>query len=235
MIDSMTHSPSQDGHIGSSHDAYAASRRAMVNSQLRTSDVNTPLIISTMDTVSREIYVPENKRDFAYIDRAIALTGQRMLNPPVTHGLMLERAAIKPDDNVMIVGAATGYLAALVAPHVASLVAVEEETALFDALQQNLAGQSNIMVEKGDLTSGFGKSAPYSLIIIDGAVETIPTAIARQLADNGRLICGIWDNGVSRLAQGSRSGKNDVILHSYADADVAQLAGFAKSSEYRFS
>lgn len=213
---------------------FANARRAMVNSQLRTSDVNTPSIIRIMDKVPREKFIAENKAAFAYIDRAISLSADRVLNPPVTHGLMLERAAIKETDNVLIIGAGTGYLAHLVAPLANIVTALEHDGALFAALQSNLEGNGKVTAVQADLTTGYKAAAPYSLILIDGAVDHIPPAIAAQLADTGRIICGVSDNGVMRLAEGRKSAGGDIGLNNYADADVAPLAAFAKAAEYHF-
>lgn len=235
MIDSISPSRPAGQDNGRADSGYAAARRAMVNSQLRTSDVNTPAIMRIMDSVPRENFVPETKRASAYIDRAIAIGPDRMLNPPVTHGLMLERAALKADDTVLIIGAGTGYLAALAAPQVAQLVALEEDAALFAALKDNMTDTANVRAEHGALASGYASGGPYSVIIIDGAVEDMPPVIAGQLAENGRIICGIWDNGVARLAEGRSSGGKSISLNSYVDADVAQLSAFAKPAEYRFS
>lgn len=214
---------------------FADARRAMVNSQLRTSNVNTPAIMRIMDKVPREQFIPENKVAFAYIDRAVALTADRVLNPPVTHGLMLERAAIKASDNVLIIGAGTGYLATLVAPLANIVTALEHDGTLFAALQSNMDSHAKVTAVHADLTTGYKASAPYSLILIDGAVEHIPPAIAAQLADTGRIICGVSDNGVMRLAEGRKSADGNIGLNNYADADVAPLAAFAKAAEYRFA
>lgn len=216
-------------------DNFAAARRAMVNSQLRTSNVNTPSIIRIMNIVPREDYIPANKSAFAYIDRAIALSAQRVLNPPVTHGLMLERAAITDADNVLIIAAGTGYLAALAAGLAKTVTALEHDDALYTALQNNMGSHANTAVVQADLTAGYKANAPYSIILIDGAVDYIPPAIAAQLADNGRIICGVDDNGVMRLAEGRKSSDGNIGLYYYADADVTPLAAFAKAAEYRFA
>ncbi len=230
MIDSLSRSqPSRQ------NDGFADARRAMVNSQLRTSDVNTPAIIQVMDSVPREEYVPESKRSFAYIDRAVQIATDRVLNPPVTHGLMLERAAARADDNVLIIGANTGYLAALLAPYTASVTALEEDDDLFSTLNNIMKDSAKVTAVKGNLADGHKGNAPYSLILIDGAVDHIPAAITKQLSENGRIICGVSDNGVMRLAEGRVSSDGTVNLNSYADADIAQLTAFTKAAEYRFA
>ncbi|MEO1046630.1 MAG: protein-L-isoaspartate O-methyltransferase [Pseudomonadota bacterium] len=213
------------------HDA----RRAMVDSQLRPNDVNDPVVIGVMAVTPRENFVAEERRTAAYIDRAIPLGDGRVLNPPLASGLMLTRANIQSSDNVLIVGANTGYMAALLAPIVNSVVALENDDTLFAMLTGNIGttDSSNVTTVQGPLDKGYPKAGPYSLIIIDGAVETIPVPLARQLKDDGRLLCGLAEDGVTRLAIG-RKVKDNISLADFADADIAPLGAFARPAEYVF-
>lgn len=219
---------------GTAHmDDFKTARRAMVDSQLRPSDVSDPVIIGAMAVTPRENFISPERRASAYIDRAIPLTANRVLNPPLSTGLLLTRANILSSDNVLIIGAATGYIAALLASTVKAVVALEEDDALFAMLEQNIAGIGNITGVHGPLDKGFPKAAPYSLIIIDGAVETIPEPLTRQLADDGRLVCGVYENGVTRLAIG-RKGQGEINLTDFTDGDIALLTMFARPAEYVF-
>src|SRR5690606_32225125 len=98
-----------------------AARRAMIDSQLRTSGVNEPWVLAAMASVPREDFVPEAMRGAAYIDRAIPLSGGRYLAAPLVHGKMLAEAAPVPEDKALLIGDEKGYLAALLRPLVGSL------------------------------------------------------------------------------------------------------------------
>lgn len=206
----------------------AAVRRAMIDSQLRVSGVNDPAVLAAFDRVAREDFVPPARRSVAYADRAVPLGNGRVLAPALTHGQMLVEAGVSPDDNVLIVGSGTGYLAALVEGLAGSVTVVESD----GALAASAPAKVGTWVA-GPLAKGAAKGAPYSLILIDGAVEQVPATLAAQLADDGRLVTGLLDNGVSRLAAGRKAG-GSVALLALAEADFAPLAEFAAPRKWSF-
>lgn len=212
---------------------FAAARRHMIESQLRPSDVSDPVVIAAMAVTRREDFVPAAQKTLAYIDRAIPLPGGRVLNPALSTGLMLTRAELSGSDRVLLIGAATGYAAALLAGIVAKVVAVEDNRALVEHARAALAGMANVSVIESALEQGHAADAPYDLIIIDGAVQQVPDAILAQLADGGRLLAGMDADGVSRLAMGRRQA-GAFALVAFADTDIAPLAAFARPKSYSF-
>jgi len=133
---------------------FGAARRAMIDSQLRTSGVNEHWVLAAMNRVPREDYVPADWRDAAYLDRAVPLGNGRMLAAPVVHGMMLAHARPATDDKVLLVGDSGGYLAALLAPLCGSLDVLDPSAAANGAAE-----------------------ADYTLLIVDGAVEVLPDAL----------------------------------------------------------
>ena len=110
-----------------SEQTYSSMRTAMVESQLRTSDVDDQRVIAVMARVPREDYVPAERRAMTYIDRPIPLSGGRALNAPLVTGRLLKEAQVDAGDKVLLIGAATGYSTALLAEMGAQVTAVEEE------------------------------------------------------------------------------------------------------------
>jgi protein-L-isoaspartate(D-aspartate) O-methyltransferase len=217
---------------------YSANRRAMIDSQLRTSGVSQPWIVAAMGTAPREDFVPAEMQAVAYMDRSINLdsTG-RKLNTPVAAAMMLEAAQVTRDDVVLLIGAGTGYLASLIASRAASVVAVEDDDALFATAEKLLGSAANVTLSNEALPSGAAAHGPYTLIIVDGAVAALPTTLTDQLADGGRVVCGLVQNIVTRLATGYRRGEPDghaLALRVLADTEIAPLPGFAKIVEFVF-
>ncbi len=208
-------------------------RAAMVASQIRTTDVSDARVVAAMKTIPREVFVPAERRGVAYADIAVPLADGRALAAPMATGKLLTHGDVQPGDHVLLIGAGTGYSAAILAQLAASVIAVEEDTALAATASANLAGSANVTVAVGPLTAGWAGAAPYDLIIIDGAVETIPDSIIQQLKDGGRLVAGWIDQGVTRLASGRRAGAG-FGMTSFADADVPTLPGFAKPRTFAF-
>lgn len=207
---------------------FASMRAAMVESQLRTSDVSDVRVVEAMGHVPREDFVPAERRAMAYIDRPVPLGNGRSLNPPLATGRLLTEAAIKRGEKVLLVGAASGYTAAVLAEMGALVTAVEEAD-----LIGNPDALSGATVVRGSLGGGYPDNAPYNAIVIDGAVEEVPTALIDQLADGGRLTTGIIDKGVSRLAFGRKSANAFGLTH-VADIEMVTLPGFAKPKTFVF-
>jgi protein-L-isoaspartate(D-aspartate) O-methyltransferase len=205
-------------------------RHAMVVSQLRTTGVSDARVVAAMGELARERFVPADKARIAYADLALPIAPGRAISAPMATGRMLTAAQVVSGDKVLIVGAATGYTAALLLALGATVVAVEEDEALFAEGKKAVPGATWV---KGAAAAGSKKGAPYSLILIDGAVEEIPQALIDQLADNGRLVGAVLDNGVSRLVLGVRAGSGFGV-NAFADVDVAPLPGFAKPKAFSF-
>jgi len=185
-------------------------RLAMINSQLRTSGVNEPWVLAAMASIPRENYVPEAMRSAAYNDRAISLGEGRSLASPLTHGKMLAEAAPTAQDTVLLVGDGNGYLAALLGQLAGSV----------DALDPAQAAQKR------------GKGS-YSLIIVDGAIEDLPKPLASQLADGGRIVTGVVERGVTRLARGTKAA-GDISLLPLAEIGIPVLPEFAAPQRWSF-
>ncbi|MFB0611906.1 protein-L-isoaspartate O-methyltransferase family protein [Aurantiacibacter poecillastricola] len=186
-------------------------RRAMIDSQLRTSGVNAPYIIKRMAQVAREDFVPAASKGVAYVDRAIPLENGRWLPAPLVQGKMLEEAAPDGDEHALIVDAGSGYLAELFRPLVAEITVLSPEEA----------------VAKG----AKGKGA--DLLVIDGAVEEIPASLSKRLADGARIVTGLITNGVTRIAVG-RKTEGGVALIPVYDVGIPRLAEFDKPKGWSF-
>jgi protein-L-isoaspartate(D-aspartate) O-methyltransferase len=190
-------------------------RRAMIDSQLRTSGVNAEWVLRRMDAVAREDFVPATARGFAYIDRAIALGGGRYLAAPVVQGLMLQEARPTSADNALLVDGGSGYLAELLRPLVGSLEVIAPEEAAARSRPKSVRGSD------------------FTLLVIDGAVEQLPDALVRRLADQARVVTGVVKNGVTRLAIGC-STAGEVALLPLAELGIPALPEFAAPKGWSF-
>jgi protein-L-isoaspartate(D-aspartate) O-methyltransferase len=214
------------------HD-YHAMRAAMVSSQLRTNAVNDPRVVAAMSLVPRERFVPEEQRPFAYLDAATPLGRGRYLNVPMATGRLLTEAYLTARDRVLLIGAASGYAAAVLSELVAHVVAVESDPALLAMARDALAGHDGVELVEGPLDAGAPADAPYDVLMIDGAVEFVPDALIDQLAPDGRVVTGLVDRNIIRLATGRRSA-GGFGLTSFADVDCVVLPGFSRPRGFSF-
>ncbi|MFA7602225.1 MAG: protein-L-isoaspartate O-methyltransferase [Novosphingobium sp.] len=190
--------------------ASEAARRAMIDSQLRTSGVNEPWVLAAMARVPREDFVPEAARAAAYIDRAVPLGDGRFLAAPLVHGRMLAEAAPTAEDKALLVGDGKGYLATLLRPLVGAL----------DTLDPAEAATKK-------------RKNSYSLIVVDGAIEELPAQLAAQLAEGGRIVTGLVLRGVTRLAAGHKAA-GAVALLPLAEIGIPVLPEFAAPKRWSF-
>ncbi|WP_341713287.1 protein-L-isoaspartate O-methyltransferase [Erythrobacter sp.] len=189
---------------------FAAARRAMIDSQLRTSGVNEAFVLDRMQAVAREDFVPEELRAAAYTDRAIRLGEGKALPAPLFHGMMLAEAQPKADDAALVIDGGSGYLAALVEPLVGTLKALPADEAL--------AGK---------------KKGAYSLVLVDGAIEHVPAELTKLVAEGGRIVTGLVDRGVTRLATG-RKAAGSLALLPLAEIGVPRLHQFDRPPSWSF-
>lgn len=195
--------------LAAQHDDLSAARRAMIDSQLRVSGINQDWLLAQFARVPREDFVPVAARGHAYIDRALPLDGGAALPAPLVQARLLAAAEPAANDKVLVVSA-SGYLAALVEPLVLSVETVGASAAI--AIQ----------------------SMPvYKLLLIDGAVEVLPQALVDALEEGGRVVCGLVERGVTRVATGRKSG-GKVELAAEADVGMPVLAEFAAPKRWSF-
>jgi len=207
-------------------------RRAMVASQLRTTGVNDPRVVAAMGEVPRERFVPADRLALAYADALVPVAPGRALNPPMALGRLLSEARLDGSERALVIGAATGYSAAVLVRLVASVVALEEDDELF-AFARKALKDGGVELVKGPLARGYAKGAPYDFILIDGAVETVPPVIVDQVADGGAIALALLDQGISRLAIG-RVAAGAFGTTVFADAATAFLPGFARPRIFSF-
>lgn len=212
---------------------FPAMRQAMVASQLRTTAVTDPRIVAAMASVPRERFVPDASATLAYRDTAVDLGEGRGLNAPLATARLLVEARLRATDRVLLIGAATGYTAAVLAQLVGSVVAVESTPALAVAAREALAGTPSVTVVEGPLEAGHGAGQPYDVLIVDGAIEELPGTLTSQVAEGGRIVAGLVDHGVSRLASGARRGTAHALM-PFADIDSVRLPGFARPRRFAF-
>lgn len=210
-----------------------AMRHAMVASQLRTNAVSDARVVAAMDMVPREAFLPADVAALAYRDTAVPLGHGRAQNVPIATGRLLTRAELRASDRVLLVGAAGGYTAAVLAQIVASVVAVESDPALAAQARTALEGIAGVTLVEGPLEAGHAEGAPYDVIVIDGAVEALPDALVEQVGIGGRVVTGLADRGVTRLAAGRRTAGGFALL-DFADIDCVALPGFAQPRAFTF-
>ena len=200
----------------------------MIESQLRPQGVTDGHVLRAMGSIEREKFLPAHTRPLAYVDRGVGIGEGRFLPAPAVLGSLLTQMMPQPGQRALVVGAGTGYSAAVLKEIGLDVVALESAPELAAA-----ARELGVNVVEGPLEEGHRKGAPYDQILIDGAVEYIPDPIVAQLADGGRLGTALLDRGISRLVVGRKAGGAFGHL-SVGDAGVPALPGFQRPQAFTF-
>lgn len=169
---------------------FAQRRTMMVDTQVRPNDVTSYPVIDAMLHVPREQFVPESRRDVAYAGENLDLAPGRVLLEPRTLGKMMELLDLQSSDLVLDVGCGYGYAAAVMSRIAEAVVGVEEDETMAAEAQTRLADQDvfSVVVVKNTLAQGCASQAPYDAMLIEGAIEEMPAALAAQLRDGGRVV-----------------------------------------------
>jgi protein-L-isoaspartate(D-aspartate) O-methyltransferase len=207
--------PSASFLAGPDMSDFATARQRMVDGQVRTSDVTDNRILDAMLTLPREEFVPNDKRALAYLDLDLDVSEggalKRFLVKPVLTAKLLQAAELGDTDNVLVVGAATGYAAALAAALAGKVTAIESDPALCTKgkdILGKLGFGGKVTFKTAEAAAGEASAAPYDAIILNGASEIMPQTLCSQLREGGRLL------GVFALTLPSRAL---IVTHSHGD------------------
>ena len=215
---------------------FGAARAHMIESQLRPNKVTDGRVLGAFAEIRRELFVPEHLRPVAYIDEDLPLGGDRYLMEPMVVARLLQAAAIKRTDAVLIIGAGSGCEAALAAVLARTVIALEEDPALARRARAALVEHSiaSVNVVEGPLSQGYRPRAPHNVIILCGAVAEVPSEIDSQLAEGGRLLAIIKSmSGIGRATVRTRTG-GVVAGRVLFDAATPLLPGFSPKPGFVF-
>jgi protein-L-isoaspartate(D-aspartate) O-methyltransferase len=216
---------------------FDTARIHMIESQLRPNKVVDGRVLHAFASIRRELFVPEHLRQVAYVDEDLPLGGGRYLMEPMVAARLLQAAEVGPTDTALVVGAGTGYEAALIAMLTRNVIALEEDPDLARRARAALVEHTiaAVQVVEGPLREGHRARAPYDVILFGGAIGEVPSQIAAQLAEGSRLLAAIRPaNAVGRATLTTRTG--GVLAHRVIfGAGTPVLPGFQPKPGFEFS
>jgi protein-L-isoaspartate(D-aspartate) O-methyltransferase len=218
---------------------FSTARQKMVDGQVRPSDVTDIRIIDAMLAVPREAFVPQSQRALAYLDLDLDISeggaAKRFLIKPLVTARMLQAAAIKQTDKVLVAGCATGYMAAVVARLAGQVFATESDPAQVAKAKEALGqlGLANVTFRGGAVADGDPANAPFDVILLNGATEITPEGLYGQLGDGGRLV-GVFAMTRPQRAMIVTRSHHDFGSRALFDAAVPVMPGFERLPAFVF-
>lgn len=209
---------------------FAQRRTTMVDSQVRTADVTKFPIIEAMLHVPREDFLPEARREAAYLGENLFLAPGRVVLEPRTLAKLLDALDPRPGERVLVVGAAFGYGAALLARMGAMVTALEDGPARAEAARAAL-GRHGLAADVVEGPLHAPPPGPFDAVLVEGAVEVVPEALVAVLAPGGRIAALFAEGplGIARLGQ--EAGGRINWRHLF-NAGAPVLPGFARPREF---
>ena len=212
---------------------YKTRRKIMVDTQIRPSDVTKFPIIDAFLSVPREKFVPDGKREAAYIGENFLIGQNRVILEPRPLATLLDALNINNDEFVLDIGTGLGYSSAVISLLAEVVIAVEDDSSLASEAEEILSeiGVDNVVVQVSKLEEGAPEHGPYDVIILQGGVEEIPGSIINQLKDGGRVGAIYIEEGLGTAKIGFKL--NDKINWRYSfNAAAPVLPGFFKQKNF---
>ncbi len=186
--------------------SFEEQRRRLIEQLKREGYIRSPSVEKAMLRVPRELFVPEELRDQAYIDTPLPIGFGQTISAPHMVALMCEEARLRVGQKVLEVGTGSGYHAAVIAEIVAPsdvdskywghVYSIERIPELAEYAKRNLsrAGYADrVTVVVGDGSKGLPEYAPYDRIIVTAAAPRIPEPLVEQLKVGGILVVPVGD------------------------------------------
>ncbi|MDP8566441.1 protein-L-isoaspartate O-methyltransferase family protein [Methylophilus aquaticus] len=214
----------------------ATARFNMIEQQIRTWEVLDPVVLATLSNTPREAFVPEAFRGLAFADIEIPLgDGHHMLSPKV-EGRFLQALQLQAADKVLLIGAGSGYLAALMAQHCAKVTALELSPALCEVAATNLRnhGIGNVQVIHADGHAGLQTQAQFDAIVFTASSPVEPEGVRRQLSIGGRLLIVLGKAPVMEATLIQRLAENSYKQDILFETSLTEMAHAPQAVAFSF-
>lgn len=215
---------------------HAAARRNMVTGQIMTNRVTDERLIDAMSEIPRERFVPHAKRGAAYVDEDVEIAPGRYLMEPMVLARLVQEADLTAADVVLDVGCGTGYASAVMARLAATVIALDVDPSLAAEAERTLSAvdADNAIVVSGPLAEGYPSQAPYDAILLGGAVDHLPQALAEQLAEGGRIVGVLRAPGSVGQATLWARHRGALSSRPLFEAQLPALPGIAAPARFEF-
>lgn len=188
---------------------FKTKKEAVIQSLISQGYLKTEKIIKAFREVPREDFVPENYKNYAYVDEPMPIGQGQTISAMHMVAIMTELLEPKKTDKILEVGCGSGYQAAILSRLVKKIYTIELEPELAEFARNNLKrlGYNNVEIIVGDGSRGFSKEKPYGKIIVTCAVREIPKPLIEQLKNNGRIVVPVGGEWYQELILGIKKDK----------------------------
>jgi len=172
----------------------AAARRAGVTDER---------VLAAVAAVNRERFVPPGAESEAALDRPIVIGSGQTTSQPSLIASMLAALELTGTERVLEIGTGFGYQTALLAHLAAEVYSIERIASLAERAREHLAacGIEGVEVVVGDGTRGLPDAAPFDAVVISAAAREVPSALAGQVSEGGRVVAPVGPDGAQTVVR----------------------------------
>lgn len=208
----------------------------MVEQQIRTWNVLDQRVLDFIGQIPRELFVPKQFRNIAYAETNIDLGHGQVMMTPVVEARILQAAQVHADDKILEIGTGSGYLTALLGNMGGHVYSVEIIPELQRRAEEHLAelGIHNVSLEEGDGSNGWGRYAPYDVIVITGSLPVLPESFQKSLAPNGRLVAIVGEAPLMEARLVTRDSDNKFTNEYLFTTEIPPLINAPQPQHFIF-
>ena len=197
--------------------------------QLRSQSITDKSILSAVEKVPREKFVPESLCQHAYENASLPIAGNQTISQPYVVARMTQELALKQSDRVLEIGTGSGYQTAILSFLARRIYTVERIRPLLVSAENQLKALkiSNVLFRHADGHLGWPEAAPFEKIIVTCQIKNIPETLKAQLKDGGILVAPVGEAGKEILLKVTRNGDQFKMEELMAVRFVPMVAGTA--------
>ena len=203
----------------------AQARQNMIENQVRPWEVLDPRVLDVLRTVPREDFVPPRHRNLAFADTALPIGHGEVMFKPVIEGRILQALALQPGERVLEIGTGSGFLTACMARLAGDVTSLEIHAELADTARAHLAAAQvrNARIEVADAMRPFTSSEPYDVVVVGGAVYTLPEHLRALVKPGGRLFAIVGESPAQQATLYTRADATHWRSDSLFETDTPYL------------
>ena len=212
-----------------------ALNKNMVDGQIKPINGMTERIVSTFYSLDRNNFMPLQLKNQSYMEMNLNIEEGRVIPKPDLIAKIVLNINLKDNENVLILGSSTGYLAAILSYHAQTVIVVEENKKLLEASEKSIKENNinNVAFFNNEIAKGCLEQSPFNAIIIEGAVEEVPKNIVDQLESGGRMIAIISDNGACTAKMYKKRGQS-ISTSKLFNCSIPVLNSFKMKNSFSF-
>ena len=212
--------------------AEATLNKNMIEGQIKPINGMSEELLSVFYSLDRNDFMPEAMKEMAYVE---ILENKRTILKPSLIAQIALSINLKANENVLILGATTGYLSAILSHQAETVIVVEENEQLLNnsenAIKKN--NINNVVFIKNEIVKGYNEQSPFNAIIIEGAIQEVPLNIIDQLEEGGRLFAIVQEGEICSAKLFKKNGRS-ISEQKLFNCTLPVLSMFIKKNSFSF-